>query len=933
MTMTESSPATEAPSAVLSEGSVTGGRSVRLALGFAFLCFAVALGAALLQNFRPPVLALATVFDSGGYLMASKNVLSCINDIRNGADHIISIKSLSEVLLLNGPVLPCIGSAFFALTGSEPNLLDMRGPVILQAIMHAMAAAILALTGWRLTGGRFIGLGAGIVYALWPAAIMGASRFLTETVTVLIISATLLSSSFIAPKREGEKLKLFPLAAFAFGLCIALLMLVKAALAPAALLVLISVFAILFLANAEKRTLIASLLAAALGLAVAFTPWLMFTKTATGEFCLLPRRLPTFNLATGLNPETDGWGALQDTPLVTMFSEADGPGAVASAFYKMNPGDFYGRMARKPLRLFLAPWNDFKTDCLGIPVNLQVFLHQTLVLFGLFGVLAFITTPLTLRSTSDSHGIALADAEPSSLNTLAIATGALAIICGHASYIAFVADSRYGFTSIPCLLLFAIFCLGGRTQKLKKFATVRLAIAAGFIMIAFSLNGEIWRSLFASGSTEMLASCLTLGALFLFIGWLLAVRTLLGAGRSNTTAKVLAFLLFYLSTTLTLAASLLGRDVVCDWQAKLSSKEELTRTVKLDSTASAQDSALVLANIRGDWRAARLKVNGKEVDSAAISLLQLSGNPDLCNDYRTFGFIFNSDTDGLHQWRAFIVPAGLLKPGEENTISLSGSESKTHAALTGATTGSAGKTDATTKQTGAVFAPSIRTFSATKLCNNPSTLDPRLQEQMPDSVRNAVCTRRANFDAGTSSSNSQSSNNDLSNSLGNQTGQYHMFLLVADKGIPKTLPETKSIPINIDVRTDKLPARDPRKADHAAYHGATIKADYLQKPHLRLKISGSIDCAGPAKADLELIDWGLMQCPIRVAVSPHIIDGTAKRRFSFEGITATNAIDKRACTAMIKISSDLVPLSVSDLKLEAEPLATPALTINGKRWY
>lgn len=160
-----------------------------------------------------------------------------------------------------------------------------------------------------------------------------------------------------------------------------------------------------------------------------------------------------------------------------------------------------------------------------------------------------------------------------------------------------------------------------------------------------------------------------------------------------------------------------------------------------------------------------------------------------------------------------------------------------------------------------------------------------------------------------------------------------MFLLVADKGIPKTLPETKSIPINIDVRTDKLPARDPRKAEHAAYHGATIKADYLQKPHLRLKISGSIDCAGPAKADLELIDWGLMQCPIRVAVSPHIIDGTAKRRFSFEGITATNAIDKRACTAMIKISSDLVPLSVSDLKLEAEPLATPALTINGKRWY
>lgn len=922
MTMAESSPSKEAPPAVLPEKAEESCKSFRFAIVFALGCFAVGLTAALFQSFRPPVMALATVFDSGGYLMAAKNVLACFNDIRNGADHSISIKSLSEVLILNGPVLPCLGSAFFALTGREPNLLDMRAPIVLQAVMHALTAALLAITGWKFTGGRAIGLASGLIYAMWPAAIMGASRFLTETVTALIITATLLSSSFIAPKRQDSKLALSPIAGATFGVCIAILMLVKAALAPGAILVLVAVFTILFLAKAQKRTFIATLLAAAAGIVVVFTPWLLFTKTATGEVCFLPKRLPTFNIATGLNPETDGWGALPDTPMVKMFSESDGPAAVAAAFYKLNPGDFYGRMARKPLRLFLTPWNDFKIDCLGIPVNLQVFAHQTLILFGLFGLITFISTPLTMRSKDDYYSFPIAEGQPATISSLIIGIGALVLICGHATYLLFVADSRYGFTTIACFILFALW-LGGRNQKLKKFGLLRLCLAAGFIMVAFSLNGEVWRSLFAAGSTEILASSLMLGALLLFIGCLLAVRTLLGSGRSNTSAKVLALVLTYMSMTLCLAASLFGREVVCDWQVRLSSKEALTRTVKLSGTASATDSAMVLANIRGDWRAARLKVNGKEVSAPAISLLQLSGNPDLCNDYRTFGFIFHTDTDGLDQWRAFVVPPGLLKPGEENTIALTGAESKTHAALTGATTGSAGKIKSTD-----VFGPSIRIFSPTKLCNNPSILDPRLREQMPDSVRNAVCKRLTTAN----NESSASSNDDLSSSFGKQTGQYHMFLLVNDSRKSAASNQAKSIPIYIDVRNaEQKPG--PGKSKHAVLSGATISAEYLQKPHLRLKISGLVDSASKVNADIELIDWGLMQCPIRLAVSPPSIEGSGKRPFSFEGIMATTSIDKRACTAMIKISSDLVPLSVSDLKLEVEPLATPALNINGKRWY
>ena len=159
-----------------------------------------------------------------------------------------------------------------------------------------------------------------------------------------------------------------------------------------------------------------------------------------------------------------------------------------------------------------------------------------------------------------------------------------------------------------------------------------------------------------------------------------------------------------------------------------------------------------------------------------------------------------------------------------------------------------------------------------------------------------------------------------------------MFLLVNDSSKAAPSNKSKSIPIYIDVRNaEQKPS--PGTSKHAVLSGATISAEYLQKPHLRMRISGLVDSASKVNADIELIDWGLMQCPIRLAVSPPSIDGTGKRPFSVEGIMATNSIDKRACTAMIKISSDLVPLSVSDLKLEVEPLATPALSINGKRWY
>lgn len=954
--------------------------SKEIALLAAAGCFVIGFTLAYLQNTRKPAQDVAMLFDSGAYIMSCKYVLTAAHNFANGMPFETAIKSISETLMLNGPILPGLGAAFFALTGREPSLIDLRAPIVFQAIIHGIGAAVLALVGWRFTGRRAIGLAAGIVLAVWPSAIIGAGRFLTETITILFVGAILLGASYLPKARINGKLVVSALAAFFFGSAAALLALVKAALAPAAVLALLAVFSIILLSRVDRRSFVAALVAAALGFCLAFAPWLIFTKLATGEFALTAKRLPTYNMAAGLNPETDGLSALPETPLVKMFSESDGTGAVAYAIYNLNPGDFWGRMARKPLRLFQFPWNDCRLDFLGIPLGLQVFAHQILTVFGLFGLLAFISLPLgrtfepeatarvktdadkaigetSGRSSADTQAQTskqphpellpatntrvkdavtdLTTATPSLLSTLVVGLAALAIMCGHAAYLPFVADSRYGFTALPSLILFAVWCLSGQLkQRISKLAIIRLCIAAFFIMIAFTLKEDVWRGLFATSTEAMIASTLALAALLLFIGCLLAVRTLLGSGKSNTTAKVLALVSTYFLLTLFLAAGMAGKECPFDWEARLSDKEEYVRIIDLPNTIDASEQAFVLVNLKGDWRGARLKVNEKLIDTAPLSLLQLSSSPDLSNDYRTFGYILRTDTDGIEQWRAFAIQPGLLKPGAQNTIALFAEKGMSgSASLTGSTTYG----DRTRKPNSTfISAPSVNIFSPTNLCRSPFSMEPRLKERMPQSVARATSVRKTDG----------SVNKDLSAEMGTQSGQYHMFLLAGHTKDGEESAQSRGTtpdhqPIYVGVSQNPSMARHskvrlgaiPDESCTTFTGVAKLPATVLQERFVRIKLTGEVDCASPIDASIHLNDLRLMQAGESLACHPARIPGTGKRQFSTEAIARCHVIDRDSAMAMIKISSDLVPLSVSNLRLELKPLAAPELSLSRKSWY
>lgn len=907
-------------------------RSLRFALLFAAGCFALALAVALAQNLRKPILELAMLFDSGAYVMSVKYVLTAMHNFKNGMAFDAAAKSIGETLMLNGPVLPGLGAIFFFIIGKEPALVDMRAPVILQAFIHAGASSLLALAGWRFTGGRLIGLSAGIILAVWPPAIIGASRFLTETITTLFISLLMLSASFIPQARRNLQLHLSPLAAFIFGCTAALLVLVKAALAPGTLLTIAAIWLVLLFSKVEKRSLIVPSVTAALGFCLVFAPWLMFTKIATGDFSLTSRRLPTFNIAAGLNPETDGFSALPETPLVNMFSEEDGPSAVAFAFYSINPGDFYGRIMRKPLRLFQFPWNDCRVDFLGLPPSLQIIVHQLLMVLAFFGLLSFAAIPIHAHennpASSTDGGVNLASAEPEVISTILIGIASLSIMTGHLAYLPFVADARYGFTATPCLILFATWCFVSQyKQPITKASAVRLFIAASFILLAFTLKEEIWRSLFATSTEVIFASSLTLGTLLLFIGCLMAVRTLLGEGRTNAPAKVLTLTVSYLSLTLVLAASLCGKENPYDWEARLSPNEEFCRVVKLPHFSTPPANALVLANLKGDWRAARLRINGQEVNSSPIPLLHLTGNPALSNDYRTFSWILHTDTGGLDQWRAFVISPELLKP-ESNVIALKKSGDSADrpgiASLTGGTTCGDSSKD---WNSCTASAPSWTIFSPTKLVSNPLSFEPRLKEKLPKSVVTGLCIRKKGGKV----------DEDLSDTFGIQHGQYHMFLLLGRDQKPRAETATsRTHPIYIDVKPAPhlLQSNPGKSSSDGIYVGtAAIAAKAFTAPHLRLKFTGEVESSAVPEVKLCLNDLRLMDAPVELACCPSKIEGKGKRNFIIEAITRADLIDPKSACAMIKISSNLVPLSISNLRLEIEPLTAPALTISGKRWF
>ncbi|HEY9868861.1 MAG TPA: hypothetical protein V6D08_06825, partial [Candidatus Obscuribacterales bacterium] len=570
-----------------------------------------------------------------------------------------------------------------------------------------------------------------------------AGRFMTEVLTGLLLVCTVLLHSFAL---EPSRLRVAACAALQSlsGFLTGCIWLLRGALAPAT--VLVNLAALFFAGTTARRILLAG--SVLIGLSAALVPWLVFTKVAIGHAYLLPQRAPVLNVVIGLDPDTDGWGTTTPpAPLQSIYGDQDGVLPTARAMAAAQPGQTLSLVLRKATRLWEFPWNDYQQRFLRFaPAAWHVWWHAAIVIAGLFGLLVFLCTGLGRGNPASRRFIGTA--------------GALAII-GHAVYLLFAANTRYGFTAMPFLVLFAIYALYRLAQR-GVVAAPLAAISSAAALLAVCRAGTL-QFLSAAGIADPTAAlavefalCMALlVAAFLAAGR--TVRQLMSGDHRRLTSWVILGSAGLLSLAVVTAVQTSDRRVR-EWASLIRPGQTAVRRVVLPPpTANNIQPAWAFVVFDGDSRSpsARLAVNGTVLEGHARPLHSLVRTESADDFYTVFAGLLRVPPERLRQWRVVPLRPSMLTSQEAVTISFA-----------------PGGTEATTLYGdfpgwGGCFAiPSLVYFSPTRLVHHPSLLDGRT----PTVFRphgTSTCQLR-----GTTGASS-----DLSTQAGHQFGQYRLFLL------------------------------------------------------------------------------------------------------------------------------------------------------------
>ena len=331
-------------------------RSHLYAVFACIFCSILSFVVCILVNFSRSAQELTLIFDSGHYLGTCQKLCTVWQAVvAHGLSGSLKdlLSPLAEGLMLDGPVLPLVGSSFFLVTSRLPTYLDARILIIEQSFLQALSVALLFILARRFTGSTKWASATSLAWAFYPSAVIGAGRFLPETVTTVILLALVLALN-IAVSTSSK------LALAIGGFFSALVLLSKPAIGPAVFAV--DVLALL-LAGTKHRFLKAALWLAVGGM-IALAPWIIFTKTVTGQVYVTAQRVPTYNLVNGLDPLSDGWSSTPATPFVKLFAEDAGIMPSLVSIVKSAPLSTFNLVLRKVPRIWQLPWNDFHVKVL-----------------------------------------------------------------------------------------------------------------------------------------------------------------------------------------------------------------------------------------------------------------------------------------------------------------------------------------------------------------------------------------------------------------------------------------------------------------------------------------------------------------------------------------------------------------------------------------
>lgn len=668
------------------------------------------------------------LFDSGHYMGTAQLLCQAFQAyFHNGGFNDWS--KLHNYLILDGPLVPVLGSALFLFLKQTPTIDNWFTFILFESLFHALAAGLLVSLTYKLSGRPLASALTGLAWALYPAAILGSDSFLGEVPAAALV---LLYMRLLVGLIETTRGLLIPLSlALVAGFTAAALFSSK----PALILCLAAttVIALVLRRKAGLRAQTLMLAGLAGGASLVLGPWLAYTHGSTGEYLIAARRQPTFNASKGSDVDSDGWGMLPYSLTQKRFPEQGGAVNCLLTLWKEQPAASLNLALRKPERLWMTPWNDFHHFCLALSPRAQTWLHQLLVVLAGIGLMLL---PVLLRTyKSKSARFILASAP--------------LVILGHMAYVPFETLARYGLSAMPMFFILAaaacsFSAAGHRLKQLVLAATCGMlaVFAANFDWLPLlSILPNLWLML---GT----ATLLQIAALAIYLRRALAISptylpTVCLKG-SQTLALSLGLVIGAILT-----AHLLYEREAREWTCTLKKGERIERRVFIDKFAGNKSLLIIDADAYIDT--AKIKINGRSLQGPTENPMKLVKSwCDLERLQFMFACMHGHNIQEIRQWRALPIGDGLIKAGQENIITL---EAGAPVTIYGSYDSPWG---------GAAYAHSFNAISTGRLLNEITGKEGRV-------ITTAVHPRPAHC--------LYQGQEDLSPTLGKQSGSYKLYIL------------------------------------------------------------------------------------------------------------------------------------------------------------
>lgn len=810
----------------------------------AFGCFVIA---ALVSWFtgQGQRLAVEELYDSGHYIETCRQLVLLLHGGQALSSSTFNLDKLIEYVMLDGPALPLLTSGAFLCLNQMPGNGDWYLFSAVQCVLQGAAAALVALLSYELIGSRRWSVVAGLIWALYPAAILATRVFMSETLTAVLL---LLQIYLLCGLNKDNPTSRQIGSLIGSGIVSVLVLLTKPALFAACAL--IALLAVSNLPGWRRKFL--SVFAFGLGVALCLAPWLIFTKTCVGQVYFTPQRQPVFNVAKGIDIEADGVGGFPYTISCNMYTESDGVLNVLSSVVASKPIELASLCGRKITRLFALPWNDYRAKVFGLPAQAQAVVHRIIWLAGILGFLAVCAGIKGQSKNTGRKGQA----------DLFIAESCALVILGHLGYLVFEAIPRYGFTSVPFVVVLAVYFLHAVVEDRQVLGKELALLAVSVLMVLISLEADLIPYLLML--CDDMSNALWLGLLgqWLIVAWTLWLVWRI-AGRLVAEKAQQIKLGSCLLVLLSLSGAILfsqkfHRAAVREWQAVLSSDMVATREVWLEGDSKRQPSwAMILVDGDSNLDSARLQVNGHELNEKCETVYQFYPRKfQLINAMQLQAVSLGVKPERMRQWRAVPVPVTWLNLEGKNVVSIRPGQGKKVTIY--------GDYPAVNGQR--KYIPSFEVFSHGKLWNSVDSLDGRVVH--PIALSDVKSRNSINLDR-------TSKVHDLSSSTGMQVGDYRLFIALGRK-CGDAVKQQRQVEQQVaNLCMDEL-VIDAKELDYAGMKelNLSIPRKDMTSSHMQVSLTGQmLSQSAPCMATVVLIAQAAEHH------SPIILPGTPKVMF------------------------------------------------------